>query len=126
VGVQAAPNHVGYEHFQLQLQGLHAMTMLQWETVDPKATHPRYRAVSGNNEFRVFCDAASSGSQNRPWILVVREIGEDGVHTHVFPQALLHGRRSEGSRSALERPATEVTGGTGAIWFPLASPAPVS
>ena len=60
------------------------MTMLTWETVDPKATHPRYRAVSGNNEFRVFCDAASSGSQNRPWILVIREIGEDGVHTHAF------------------------------------------
>ena len=55
------------------------MTMLQWETV-----HGRDRAVSGNNEFRVFCDAASSGSQNRPWILVIREIGEDGVHTHVF------------------------------------------
>ena len=42
------------------------------------------RAVSGNNEFRVFCDRASSGSQNRPWILVIREIGKDGVHTHVF------------------------------------------
>ena len=61
--------------------------MLTWETVDPKATHPRYRAVSGNNEFRVFCDAASSGSQNRPWILVIREIGEDGVHTHVVQES---------------------------------------
>jgi hypothetical protein len=43
-----------------------------------------YRAISGNNEFRVFCDPALSGSQNRPWIRVIREIGEDGMHTHVF------------------------------------------
>jgi hypothetical protein len=58
--------------------------MLTWETVDPKATHPRYRAVSDKHEFRVFYDPASSQSQDRPWILVIREVGEDGVHTHVF------------------------------------------
>ncbi|HEV7581967.1 MAG TPA: hypothetical protein VGO77_16415 [Mycobacterium sp.] len=58
--------------------------MLTWETLDAKATHPRYRAVSGKHEFRVFYDPASSGSQDRPWILVVREVGEDGVHTHAF------------------------------------------
>jgi hypothetical protein len=57
--------------------------MLTWETVDPEATHPRYRAVSGKHEFRVFYDPASSQSQDRPWILVIREVGEDGVHTHV-------------------------------------------
>jgi hypothetical protein len=58
--------------------------MLTWETVDPKATHPRYRAVSGKHEFRVFYDPASSRSQDPPWILLIREVGEDGVHTHVF------------------------------------------
>jgi hypothetical protein len=58
--------------------------MLTWETVDPKATHPRYRAVSGKHEFRVFYDPASSGSKDRPWILVIREVHDDGVHTHIF------------------------------------------
>jgi hypothetical protein len=60
------------------------MNHADMETVDPKATHPRYRAVSGKHEFRVFYDPATSRSQNRPWILVVREVEEDGVHTHVF------------------------------------------
>jgi hypothetical protein len=60
--------------------------MLTWETVDPKATHPHYRAIGGKHEFRVFYDPASSQSQNRPWILLIREVGEDGVHTHVFHQ----------------------------------------
>jgi hypothetical protein len=77
VGVQAAPNHVGYEHFQLQLQGLHAMTMLTWETV-----HGRDRAVSGKREYRVFY-GPQEGSHALPWTLVVREVGEDGEHTHV-------------------------------------------
>ena len=58
--------------------------MLTWETVDPEATHPRYRAVSAQHEFRVFHNPASSGSQDRPWILVIREVDEDGEHTHVF------------------------------------------
>jgi hypothetical protein len=58
--------------------------MLTWETVDPKAIHPRYRAVNGTHEFRVFYNPASSQSQDRPWILVIREVGDDGVHTHLF------------------------------------------
>jgi hypothetical protein len=78
VGVQAAPNHVGYEHFQLQLQGLHAMTMLRWETV-----HGRDRAVSGKREYRVFY-GPEEARHALPWTLVIREIGEDGEHTHVF------------------------------------------
>jgi hypothetical protein len=60
--------------------------MLTWETVDPKATHPHYRAIGGKHEFRVFYDPASSQSQDRPWILLIREVEEDGVHTHVFHQ----------------------------------------
>ena len=51
--------------------------MLQWETV-----HGRYRAVSGKREYRVFC-GSEEASQVLPWILVVREVGEDGEHTHV-------------------------------------------
>ena len=64
-------------------EGYRLRTMLTWETLDPKATHPRYGALSGKHEFRVFYDPASSQSQDRPWILVIREVGEDGVHTHV-------------------------------------------
>jgi hypothetical protein len=58
--------------------------MLTWETVDPEATHPHYHAVSGKHEFRVFHDPATSQSQDRPWILVIREVHDDGVHTHIF------------------------------------------
>ena len=49
---------------------------LQWDSQN--------RAVGGKHEFRVFYNPASSGSQDRPWILVIREVREDGVHTHVF------------------------------------------
>ena len=51
--------------------------MLQWETVDLNA----YRAVSGNREFRVFHDPEEA-SQVLPWILTVREVGDDGVQVH--------------------------------------------
>jgi hypothetical protein len=51
--------------------------MLQWETVDLNA----YRAVSGNREFRVFHNPEAA-SEVRPWILTVREVGEDGVQVH--------------------------------------------
>jgi hypothetical protein len=53
------------------------MTMLQWETVDGRS-----RAVSGKREYRVFYGHAEA-SQALPWILVVREVGEDGDYTHV-------------------------------------------
>ena len=42
----------------------------------------RYRAVSGKREYRVF-DGPEAASQALPWILVVREVGEDGEYTHV-------------------------------------------
>jgi hypothetical protein len=58
--------------------------MLTWETVDPKATHPHYRAFRGKHEFRVSYDPASSGSQDRPWVLLIREFHDDGVHAHIF------------------------------------------
>jgi hypothetical protein len=49
--------------------------MLQWDEHN--------RAVSGKHEFRVFYDPDSSRSQDRPWIMVIRELGEDGVHAHI-------------------------------------------
>jgi hypothetical protein len=73
VGVQAAPNHVGDEHFQLQLQGLDAITMLQWETV-----HGRDRAPSGKREYRVFY-GLEEGSHTLLWTLVVREVEVKGL-----------------------------------------------
>jgi hypothetical protein len=60
--------------------------MLTWETMDPTATHPHYHAFRGKHEFRVFYDPASSQSQDRPWVLVIREFHDDGVHTHIFPE----------------------------------------
>jgi hypothetical protein len=53
--------------------------MLQWDSQN--------RAVSDKQEFRVFHDPASSRSRDRTWILVIREVGEDGVHTHVFHES---------------------------------------
>jgi hypothetical protein len=57
--------------------------MLRWETVDLKATYPfeRYRAVSGNREYRIFHDPEAR--QFLPSILVVRELREDDVHVHI-------------------------------------------
>jgi hypothetical protein len=46
--------------------------MLQWDEQN--------RAVSGKHEFHVFYDPESSRSQDRLWIMVIRELGEDGVH----------------------------------------------
>ena len=53
------------------------MTMLRWETV-----HGRDRAVSGKREYRVFY-GPEEARHALPWTLVVREIGENGEHTHV-------------------------------------------
>ena len=59
--------------------------MLRWEEVDLKATYPseRYRAVSDQYEYRIFHDPTGAASQDLPWILVVREVPEGGVSTHV-------------------------------------------
>jgi len=50
--------------------------MLTWKTVDPKAIYPleRYYAVSGNHEYRIFY-GLKAASQDRPWVLVIREVG---------------------------------------------------
>lgn len=56
----------------------------QWQTVDPNATYPfeRFRAVRGRHEYRVF-HGPDAASDVLPWILVVREVGEDGVLAHI-------------------------------------------
>ena len=50
--------------------------MLTWKTVDPSAIYPleRYHAVSGNHEYRIFY-GLKAASQDRPWVLVIREVG---------------------------------------------------
>ena len=50
--------------------------MLTWKTVDRKAIYPleRYHAVSGNHEYRIFY-GLKAASQDRPWVLVIREVG---------------------------------------------------
>jgi hypothetical protein len=70
------------------------MTMLQWETVDGRS-----RAVSGKCEYRVFY-GREEASQALPWILVVREVGEDGEYTHVHYQAY---RTDADAKKAAER-----------------------
>jgi len=53
--------------------------MLQW--------NEQNRAVGDRHEFHVFYDPGSTQSRDRPWILVIREVGEDGVHTHVVQES---------------------------------------
>jgi hypothetical protein len=53
--------------------------MLQW--------NEQNRAVSDRHEFRVFYDPGSTQNRDLPWFLVIREVGEDGVHTHVFDES---------------------------------------
>jgi hypothetical protein len=57
---------------------------LQWETGDGYADYPleRYRAVSGKHEYRIFY-GPEVATQALPWILVVREVGEKGLYTHI-------------------------------------------
>jgi hypothetical protein len=59
--------------------------MLQWEEVDPTATYPseRYRAVSGEHEYRIFNDPEERHGEGLAWILGVREVREGGVPKHV-------------------------------------------
>ena len=56
-----------------------------WETVDLNATYPaeRYRAVSGEHEYRIFHDPEERHGDGLAWILGVREVPEGGVPTHV-------------------------------------------
>jgi hypothetical protein len=58
--------------------------MLRWETGDGYADYPleRYRAVSGNHEYRIFYDPGAA-TPAVPWILTVRKVGEQGVRTEI-------------------------------------------
>jgi hypothetical protein len=53
--------------------------MLQW--------NEQNRAVGDSHEFHVFYDPGSTQDPDLPWILVIREVGEDGVHTHVVNES---------------------------------------
>lgn len=57
---------------------------LQWETGDGFADYPleRYRAVSGKYEYRIFY-GPEAATQALPWILKVREVGENGVRAQI-------------------------------------------
>ena len=50
--------------------------MPTWKTIDPKAIYPleRYHAVSGNHDYRIFY-GLKAASQDRPWVLMIREVG---------------------------------------------------
>jgi len=58
--------------------------VLQWETADDNADYPfeRYRAVSGKHEYRIFY-GPEAATQALPWILLVREVGENCVRTRI-------------------------------------------
>ena len=53
----------------------------QWQLVDQNATYPfeRYRVLCGRHECRVM-HGPTAAPENLPWILVVRELGDDGEH----------------------------------------------
>ena len=59
--------------------------MLTWETLDPNATWPdeRFHAVNGRRDYRIFDSPEAYTQPTVPWTLVVRDLGEDGIHTHV-------------------------------------------
>jgi hypothetical protein len=55
--------------------------VMQWETVDQGAIYlfERCLAVKGNYEYRIFY-GPDAATQDRPWILVIREAAEDGAY----------------------------------------------
>jgi hypothetical protein len=59
--------------------------MLTWETLDLNATWPdeRFHAVSRRRDYRIFDSPEAYTQPTVPWTLVVRDLGEDGIHTHV-------------------------------------------
>jgi hypothetical protein len=48
-----------------------------------RSTSVFVQSVSGKHEYRAFHDPTGAASQDLPWILVVREVPEGGVSTHV-------------------------------------------
>jgi hypothetical protein len=81
--------------------------MLQWEEVDPNATYPveRYKAVSGEHEYRIFHDPEER-HHGLAWILGLREIPEGGVPTHLHYGAYPTVDSAKDAAEAMERPAT--------------------
>jgi hypothetical protein len=70
--------------------------MLQWQEVDPTATYPseRYRAVSGEHEYRIFNDPEERHGEGLAWILgvrEVREVREGAVPKHVHYKHVHYG-----------------------------------
>jgi hypothetical protein len=86
--------------------------MLAWETVDHGAIYlfERCLAVRGNYEFRIFY-GPDAASEDRPWILVIREAGEDGVYGARVHHSI-HGTPDE-AKSAAEQWAGPPTEGDG-------------
>ena len=74
--------------------------MLQWETMDLGAIYlfQRCLAVSGNFEYRIFY-GPDAASQDRPWILMIREAGEDGVYATLIHHSI-HGTPDEAKQAA--------------------------
>ena len=73
--------------------------VMQWETVDLGAIYlfERCLAVRGNYEYRIFY-GPDAATQDRPWILVIREAGEDGVYAHIHHS--IHGTADEAKKAA--------------------------
>ena len=89
--------------------------MLQWETVDLGAIYlfERCLAVRGNYEYRIFY-GPDAATQDRPWILVVREVGEvreDGVYAHIHHS--IHGTPDEAKDAAEQWAGPPPTGDDG-------------
>ena len=83
------------------------MPMLPWEMVDPKAIYPfeRYRAVSGNHEYRIFY-GPKAASEAKPWILVnlvIQEIGGVPRTSSTAPTAPMTTRRKPPSNGKARR-----------------------
>jgi len=57
----------------------------QWQTVDSNATWPseRSRALAGRREFQVLYGPEASQRPGLPWVLLVREIGDNNVFSHI-------------------------------------------
>jgi hypothetical protein len=73
---------------------------MQWETVDLGAIYlfERCRAVKDDYEYRIFY-GPDAATQDRPWILVIRAAGEDGVYdAHIHHS--IHGTPDEAKLAA--------------------------
>lgn len=83
------------------------MDSIQWQEVDPEAIYPeeRYRAVSGEHEFRIFYDPnpEDDDAPQLAWILGVRELPPGGVPIHVYLDAFRTEDEAKKGAEDLER-----------------------